>query len=234
MNASKVKVFMLNKKNKKPMTVASMALSVVQTLLIAALVITAILSFGTKIPLLARMGMNFFAVTSGSMEPFIHTGSVIYVDKFKLEDLKVGDVITFQKSNPETKQSAVVTHRISKIDKKEEKQATDEAGQNGEKTVITYTIQTKGDANSSEDAYTVSPGEIVGVYKWQIPKLGYLSVFAQTPPGFILLVIVPAAILILWEVVSLVLHFKSHYETKSNSEIARLKEELAKRQPSNG
>jgi signal peptidase len=92
--------------------------------------------------------------------------------------------------------------------------------------VLTYTFKTKGDANSTEDTYTINPTEIIGMYKGHVAKLGYVSTFAQTPQGFILLVIVPAVILILWEIASLIAYFKSHYENKSKAEIARLKAEL--------
>jgi signal peptidase len=206
-----------NKKKKNPL---HLIVSLVETLLIIGLISVALLSFGTRIPLFAKMGVNFFAVTSGSMEPNIHTGSVIYVGRYKLEDLKSGDVITYSKASEDKKQASVVTHRIASINK-------EEIEQDGKKTNV-YTIKTKGDANSSEDEYTVSPGEIIGLYKWNIPKLGYVTTFAQTPQGFVVLVLVPAAILILWEVISLITYFKAHYENKSKSEIARLKAELEK------
>jgi len=203
--------------------------SLAETLLIVALLVIAVISFGTRVPALARIGFNFFAVTSGSMQPKIPTGSLIYAGKYKLEDLKQGDVITYQKTNPDSKQSSVVTHRIFSIDKKEEKQQTNDNGKKSEKITITYTFKTKGDANSKPDEYTVIPGEIIGLYKWHLPVLGYVSIFAQQPLGFMLLVILPATILIVWEIASVVLHFKQHYEKKSQSEIERLKAELAKK-----
>ncbi len=215
-------------KKKTKNKVVGLFLSIVQTILILALVVIAILSFGTRIPILAHLGFNFFAVISGSMEPKIHTGSLAYVGKYKLEDLKKGDIITYSKSNPDTKQLAVVTHRIYSIDKVENKQETNDNGKKGEKVTITYAIKTKGDANSQPDPYTVEPGEVIGLYQWSIPKLGYVTLFAQTPRGFVAMVVIPAAILVMWEVFDLILYFKKKYETKSQSEIAKLKEQLAK------
>jgi signal peptidase len=202
----------------------------IQLIVIIAFITVAIMSFGTRIPLLARLGFNFFAVTSGSMEPQIPTGSLVYAGKYKLEDLKKDDIITYRKTNTETKESAVVTHRIAEVKKTEEKQQVQENGKASEKTIVTYTFKTKGDANSVTDSYDVGPSEIIGLYKWHVPKLGYISIFAQKPQGFILLVIVPAVILILWEVVSLVVHFKKHYEHKTQSEIDKLKEQLAQKE----
>jgi signal peptidase len=188
-------------------------------------------SFGTKVPFLAHLGFNFFAVSSGSMEPNVHTGSLIYVGKFKLEDLKKGDIITYRISDEQAKQNAVVTHRIAEVKKNEkQEEVTTQGDKKEKKTVVTYTFKTKGDANAEEDSYDVNADQIIGKYNWQIPKLGFISLFAQTPQGLVLLVILPAAILIIWEVVSLILHFKKKYEMKSNSEIAKLKEQLAQKE----
>ncbi len=204
--------------------------SLAQILLIIALIAVAVMSFGTRIPLLAKLGFNFFGVTSGSMEPTVPTGSLVYTGKYKLEDLKAGDIITYRKTNAETKESSVVTHRIAEVKKEEQVQMTEENGEKKEKQIVAYSFQTKGDANNVQDSYKVEPSEIIGLYKWHLPKLGYISIFAQRPEGFVSLVIVPAAILILWEVVSLIAHFKSHYEQKSQSEINKLKEQLAEKE----
>ncbi len=207
------------KKNKK----ISLLFSLIQTVLIIALVVLAIASFGTRIPLLARLGFNFFAVKSGSMEPNIPAGSLILAGKYKLEDLKKDDIITYSHTNPETGEPSIVTHRITKVDKQEIEQPVNE-GEN--KKITTYEIKTKGDANNEEDHYVLNPGNVIWLYKWHVPKLGYLTTFVQTPQGFIGLVILPAAILIIWEVVSLILYFKRHFENKAETEIARLKDEL--------
>jgi signal peptidase len=215
---------------KKNISIFGVVMLLVQTALVLALVVVSVLSFGARVPALARLGFNFFAVTSGSMEPKLPVGSLIYVGSYKLEDLKPGDIITYQKTNAEAKSSSIVTHRIASIDKKEDKQQTEDNGKQSEKVTLIYTIKTKGDANANEDEYTVAPGEVTGLYKWSLPKLGYVSMFAQSPTGFVALVILPAALLIIWEIASLILHFKHHYESKSQSEIAKLKEQLAQKE----
>lgn len=207
----------------KPQLIKTIISSVLQWVLIIAMIIVAVGSFGTRIPALAKLGFNFFAVTSGSMEPTIPTGSLIMVGKYRLEDLKKGDIVTYQISGADSKEHAVVTHRLFEVKKDEQKQQTDK----GEQVTITYTYRTKGDANSEPDQYTINAGNIIGLYKWHVPKLGYVTAFAQTPTGFISLVIIPAAIVILWEIASLVLYFKKYFEQKSKSEIEQLKAELA-------
>lgn len=198
---------------------------ILQWVLIIALIVVAVGSFGTRIPALAKLGLNFFAVTSGSMEPTIPTGSLLLAGKYELEDLKEGDIITFQISNPQNNQRATVTHRIAKVTKTEEQRPTNEEGKT--ETYVQYSIKTKGDVNNEPDAYEVNSGNVIGLYKWHLPKLGYVTSFAQTPTGFVSLVIVPAAVLILWEIVSLILYFKRHFEAKAAAELEELKAELA-------
>ncbi|HEX7017897.1 MAG TPA: signal peptidase I [Patescibacteria group bacterium] len=197
-----------------------------EVIIIVGLLGVTIASFATRIPALARAGLNFFTVTSGSMEPTIPTGSLIYVGKYKLDELKTGDIITYSLPNSATGEQAIVTHRISEINTDEStKEVSGE-----EKTVIEYRIKTKGDANSEADNYTLGANNIIGVYKWHIPSVGYLTSFAQSPLGFIVLVIAPGLILIVWEIVSLVMYLKGKKDSKKDEEIQRLKEELAKKQ----
>ena len=62
---------------------------VTDILLVIVLVIAAVL----YIPRL--MGLKTYKVLSGSMEPEYHVGSVVYVEKSSIDDIEVGDVITF-------------------------------------------------------------------------------------------------------------------------------------------
>ena len=62
---------------------------VTDILLVIVLVMAAVL----YIPRL--MGLKTYKVLSGSMEPEYHVGSVVYVEKSLIDDIEVGDVITF-------------------------------------------------------------------------------------------------------------------------------------------
>ena len=106
------------------------------------------------------LGFDQFAVLSGSMEPNIHVGAIVYDKEVEPESLEVDDVITYQLSG-----NTMVTHRIVAIDA--------EAG----------TVTTKGDANETEDGSPVSFENIVGKYAFNIPFLGYISIYAKTPLG---------------------------------------------------
>lgn len=123
-----------------------------------------------------KSGYGTFIILSGSMEPKIHTGSVVAV-KVQSE-YQVGDVITFGEN---TKKKKPTTHRIIEIKKDSKDQ-------------VTYI--TKGDANNSPDQQPVKEDEVLGKVFLTIPYIGYAVAATQKPIGFILIVIVPAIIVI--------------------------------------
>jgi|WetSurMetagenome_2_1015567.scaffolds.fasta_scaffold257378_2 signal peptidase I len=118
--------------------------------------------------------IKLLIVQSGSMEPAIHKGSLIFVKT--MGEYSVGDVITRKTDDPKV----TITHRILK---KEEVSG---------KTVF----ETKGDANNVSDGEKISEEMIIGKELWSLPYLGYLVGFAKTMPGLILFIIIPAVIII--------------------------------------
>lgn len=105
-------------------------------------------------------GCQSMAVLSGSMEPEISVGSIVFVKEVEPETLEVGDVITYQIGS-----GTMVTHRIQEV-------LADEDA-----------FITKGDANEVEDGAPVIYSSIVGKEVFHIPYLGYVSIYAQTPIG---------------------------------------------------
>lgn len=83
---------------------------------------------------------KIFTVQSGSMEPAIHTGSLIFVKP--LADYSVGDIVTKKTDDPKM----TVTHRIVS------KEEVD--GQ--------VAFETKGDANDSSDGEKFGKDMIIG------------------------------------------------------------------------
>lgn len=94
-----------------------------------------------------------YIVLSGSMEPTIETGSIVYVDTHDT-NFNVGDVVTYRIAAG-TDMENRVTHRVIEID------------ENG------YAI-TKGDANDNPDMNPVPPSDIVGKFYLAVPKVGYV------------------------------------------------------------
>lgn len=123
-----------------------------------------------------------YLVQSGSMEPTIMTGDIIFVNPqpkyFK------NDVVTFLDNQERT-----VTHRIIEID--------------GD------VIQTKGDANQSKDTDTIKNDQVVGKVVFTLPKAGYLVAFAKTPVGFTLFIVLPTVLLLFSEVRAFFFNTKS-------------------------
>lgn len=113
-------------------------------------------------------------VLSGSMEPTIGTGSVVFVTEVPPDTIEEGDVITYRDEG-----GNLVTHRV--IEKKE--------------AVTTFRLITKGDANENRDIEPVLTNQIVGVVMFHIPYLGYLVQFSNTSVGWAVLVLVPMVLL---------------------------------------
>lgn len=125
------------------------------TTLVILVVLSAIFLMGSRI-----MGFRVFTVVSGSMEPTYSVGDLIYVKNVSPDEVKVGDPITFVLNE----ELVVATHRVVEID--EENQH----------------FYTKGDANDTVDE-PVHFKNLVGVAKFHIPLLGYVSDYIQHPPG---------------------------------------------------
>lgn len=115
-----------------------------------------------------------FTVMSGSMEPTIKTGSLIFVKP--MADYNVGDIVTRRTTDPKI----TITHRIVS---KEEVQGK-------------IAFETKGDANNAPDGEKFTKDGIIGKEIFKIPFLGYPVGYAKTTPGLILLIIIPAVIII--------------------------------------
>jgi signal peptidase len=126
-------------------------------------------------------GYQSFLVQSGSMEPSIMTGDIIVIQK--QADYIKNDVVTFH-----TQDNRIVTHRI--ISREET---------NGNTRFIT-----KGDANRSEDNDVVEQENVMGKVILVIPKLGYFIAFSKSPLGFALLIVFPATLLIIDQLLKMI------------------------------
>lgn len=96
------------------------------------------------------MGYEIYDVVSGSMEPEIPVGSVVYVEKAVPEDIVEGDIIAFLSG------LSVITHRVV------------------ENRLVEGEFVTKGDANAAEDISAVPYTNLVGKVKYHFPIVGHL------------------------------------------------------------
>jgi len=115
-------------------------------------------------------------VRSGSMSPTIPTGSIIFYTKIPSANVKVGDVIVFQKPGSTNEK---VTHRVYKI---------------GQDSTGRYFI-TKGDANGSPDDWRVPAVGTGWIARFHLPSIGYALVYLQSTLARLLLLVIPAILL---------------------------------------
>jgi signal peptidase I len=133
------------------------------------------------------LGLQRYVIVSGSMEPTIPKGSVVYDEVVPIRKLRVGDVITFAPP-PEFNISDPVTHRIIEIGVAPPN--SDHAGQR--------TFRTKGDANDAPDAWTLifdHPRQTRVVH--HLPYVGYIYMALDHRWVQLLVVAVPALVIII-------------------------------------
>jgi signal peptidase len=116
-------------------------------------------------------GLHSYVVQTGSMEPNIHVGSVVF--SFP-GTYKPGDIITFNRAEKS------ITHRIISVKNNQ------------------YIV--KGDANKVVDPQPVNKNDITGKDVLIVPYLGKFVDFIRTVPGFILVVALPILVYIGFEI----------------------------------
>ena len=130
--------------------------NIVSTALVVLFVLCAVFLMGSRL-----IGYHCYTVLSGSMEPEYSVGDLLYVKKVDVNNVTVGDDITFILNED----LVVATHRVVRVDAENQR------------------FYTKGLANEIEDSDPVHFNNVIGVPQFSIPKLGYVSDFVQNPPG---------------------------------------------------
>lgn len=113
-------------------------------------------------------GYKSYVIKTTSMEPTINVNDVVLTKEVEQQDLKVGDVITFQQKRE------VITHRITKIEENE-----------GE-----FEYTTKGDNNNIEDIFKISYENIEGKHVLTIPYLGKIVQILDNKLVFLIILLI--------------------------------------------
>ena len=143
--------------------------NILSTLLLVALVLLAGVVLVPRV-----MGYQEMAVLSGSMEPNIHVGSVVFVDDdIDPATLEAGDVVTYYMN-----EDTFVTHRVQSID------------------TASRTLVTKGDNNNSDDG-EISFSQVFGKAAFWLPYLGFLTIYMKTPIGIMAITVAIVLIILL-------------------------------------
>src|SRR3989344_485717 len=129
-----------------------------------------------------RNGIDTKIVQSGSMEPAIHVGALVFVRPSA--SYSVGDIITF---GEDSAYAVPTTHRVEGV----------------RKVGAAEFYTTKGDANEEADQQEVASNEVIGKVFLSVPFAGFVLDFARQPLGFALLIALPAFLVILAELVAI-------------------------------
>lgn len=135
-----------------------------------------------------------YVVLSGSMEPAISPGDVVFVYAVDPTTIAAGDVVTYSREGT----SIPTTHRVIEVIQ------TDDVPSG-------VLLRTAGDANEDPDQALVAGSAVFGVVPTVslptvgpvlvgVPYMGHIIQFANTPLGFLVLVGLPLGAFILNEV----------------------------------
>lgn len=142
---------------------------------------------------------NAYVVLSGSMLPKIKVYDVVLTKRIEAEELEEGDIITFASSD-ERYAGTIITHRI--------------INKYYDSTTGQYTFQTKGDYNNVADSALVEQANIYGKVILKIPKLGYLQLFLASQGGWIIVILIPCAVVISFDIMKLLKVFAQKRKLK--------------------
>lgn len=128
--------------------------------ILSTLVLLVLLAAAAVLLVPMLLGYKEMAVLSGSMEPAIPVGSLVYVKPVEASELEAGDVCTYYLSDGET----FVTHRVMSIDPDAQ------------------TLVTQGDANENPDG-DIQFSQVYGRADFHLPYLGFAIQNIRTPVG---------------------------------------------------
>ncbi len=149
--------------------------SVFMDIALLALIGVGLLVVGTMLPIFGTH--RIFVVQSGSMEPALQVGSMIFLEP--AHSYQVGDIVTWRPGSGGTP----ITHRIVR-------------------ELPGSSLQTRGDANEAEDA-PIRESQIIGKVSFSIPYLGYPVSFAKKPWGFVLIILLPSLFIVADELINI-------------------------------
>lgn len=123
-----------------------------------------------------QQGYRLYVVHTGSMEPTLRPGDAV-LDRPVAEPVVPGQVVTFAvPSGPDQ----VVTHRVA--------------------SVADGRIHTRGDANATPDAWSLTVSQLRGTMAARLPHAGYVLVYLRQPTGLASLATTILGLALLWRV----------------------------------
>ena len=158
-------------------------------------------------------GYKFFIVRSDSMSKTdFDAGDIVFVKNVDPATLQAGDIVAFTSQNSHNF-GETVTHKIREI--------TTDA--NGDPAFVTY-----GTTTDTNDEAAVTYPYVLGKYTGKIPNVGTFFQFLKTTPGYILCILVPFLLLILYQgfqCIQLFRRYKKEQMEELEAERAKIEEE---------
>lgn len=155
-------------------------------------------------------GFRCYIVLSDSMSATdFDAGDLVLVKEVDPTTLKEGDIIAYQSQNSEN-YGQTVTHKI--------RSKTTDA--NGNPGFITY-----GTTTGVDDETVVTYPFILGKYQTALPKVGTFFQFLKTPQGYIVCILIPFLLLIIYQGLNCVKIFKM-YKAEQMAELQAEKDAL--------
>ena len=155
-------------------------------------------------------GYRCYIVLSDSMSATdFDAGDLVLVKEVDPTTLQEGDIIAYQSQNSEN-YGATVTHKIRS-------KTTDRHGNPG---FITY-----GTTTDKNDETVVTYPFILGKYQAKLPKMGTFFQFLKTPQGYIICILVPFLLLIVYQGLNCVKVFRM-YKAEQMAELQAEKDAL--------
>lgn len=131
--------------------------------------------------------IGLYTIISGSMTPKIQVYDVVFVMKKDPNEIEPGDIISYYSEKTQIFGTTPVTHRVV------EKFNTN----NG------ITFRTKGDANPTVDDEIIKSENVIGTVRFIIPALGRLQFFLASKAGWLIVILIPALGIIIYDIIKL-------------------------------
>ena len=149
-------------------------------------------------------GFRAFIALSDSMSATdFDAGDLVLVKEVDPATLKEGDIIAYI-SRSNASDGETTTHKIRRL-------TVDEDGKPG---FITY-----GTTTDTDDEGIVTYGDVLGVYRGHIPKVGRFLAFIKTTGGFITCILVPLFLIVLSQGVSCIRLLRTYRQEKAEEKV---------------
>ena len=172
--------------------------------------------FGAKFYIVKTDSMSL-SENNKDMEVHFNAGDIILITNVKDPTaLQPGDIIAFMSTNNES-YGQTVTHMIR------------EAKLTADGRLLGYV--TFGTNTNTNDEALVEPSYVLGQYSGKLPALGHFFAFMKTTPGYIICILIPFLLLIIYNGVNVIRLFRKYRKEQMHemeTEKAQIAEERAK------